>query len=663
MPDTSSRAAWASALLATAVAGGLLTAGPAVALNGSEVPNTAFGFAAKLNIGERAACSGSLVAPQWVLTAKSCFSEGGAPVTAGKPAVTTTVTVGRTDLTQRTGTVVEAAELVPHADRDLVMVKLAWRVVGTTPVAVASTAPTAGEQLTSLGFGRTKTEWVPTKAHSANFTVAAVDGGSVSLNGAGDDVLCKGDAGAPALRQKGAGVELVAVNSRSWQGGCLGTAATETRKGAVDVRVDDLGSWVNQVAASVPEVRLQSLVPRTSAVMTTGDFNGDGRSDVVAVTTDGNLHAYSGRPDGKFEYGRSLWRADGSWGGATKIVGGDFNGDGLTDIAAAWASGALRLYAGLSDGTLADGKGMWIDENTNWNGMLHLARYRADNSGRDSLLTVWGGGPKGAVYVYSTGTNGLLNGQSRKLTDTLLDTAQKVTSGDFNGDGRDDVVVLAADGALLRYNGNATNGLDAPVSMWHDKGWGTMPVVLSGDFDGDGKADLGGMWSNQQRFNFYQGNGQGAVAEGLNAWPSPVPLPASGQLRNLNSGKCLEIVNSSKDNGALAQQWTCGSQAGVVWQFRPTTTAGVYEIVNANSGKCLEIRNSSKDNGGPAQQWTCTGINTQRWTVQAVGSTVSLNLVNVNSGKVLEISNSSKDNGGTAQQWASAGVASQAWYV
>ncbi|MFD9359752.1 RICIN domain-containing protein [Streptomyces sp. NPDC060031] len=665
MSANGSRTAWAATLLATAVAGGFLTAAPAAALNGSGVTSGSYAFAANLNIGEKSACSGALVDAQWVITAASCFRDGTTPLAAGKPAVKTTVTVGRTDLTQPTGTVVEAVELVPHADRDLVMVKLAWRVVGVEPVKVASTAPAVGEQLTSLGFGRTKTEWVPQKLHSGVFAVTSLDGGALGLDGVDGATICKGDAGGPAVRQKDGAVELAAVNSRSWQGGCLGTDPAETRTGAMDVRMDDVAGWVDQVRKTTPEVRLQSLVPQVTNVMATGDFNRDGRTDIAAVTTDGNLHTFAGRSDGTFEYGRLMWKADGTWSPATKMIGGDFNGDGITDIASVWSNGALRLYTGQSDGTLAAGKSMWADEKTNWNGMLQLARFKADGSGRDGLLAVWGAGPKGALHAYTTGVDGLLNGQSRNMwRDASWQGMQQVATGDFNGDGRDDVVGIAGDGALRRYSGNAAAGLDDGVAMWHDTTWNGMSVLLSGDFNGDGKTDLGGLWSNQQRFNFYKGDGKGVIAGGVNAWPSPVPVPAAGLLRNANSGKCLEIVNSSKDNGGVAQQWTCGGQPGANWQFRATTTAGVYEIVNANSGKCLEIENSSKVNGARAQQWTCAGIPTQRWTISQAGSTVGLNITNVNSGKTLEISNSSKDNGGAAQQWghsADPSFAPQTW--
>ncbi|WP_331447379.1 RICIN domain-containing protein [Streptomyces xanthochromogenes] len=161
---------------------------------------------------------------------------------------------------------------------------------------------------------------------------------------------------------------------------------------------------------------------------------------------------------------------------------------------------------------------------------------------------------------------------------------------------------------------------------------------------------------------------------GTAALPAPAPLPdngkaptvpAGGLLHNVNSRSCLEIDSSSKDDGAVAQQWACNGQAGAQWQFRPTTTAGVYEIVNANSGKCLEIANSNTADGARAQQWTCKGIPTQQWTVKPIGTTGNWNIANLNSGKTLEIDSSSRADGAPAQQWARVGDAkpSQSWYL
>ncbi|MGW2680408.1 trypsin-like serine protease [Streptomyces sp. NPDC001436] len=510
----STRATWISAATAAAAAAGIVTAPSAGAAIGADTPGN-YAFTAKINLGEQQACSGALVDPQWIITAAGCFAVDGKPAQIGKPAVATTVTVGRTDLTTTSGAVVEASYVIPHPDRDIAMVRLAKPVSGVVPVKVATTAPAASDKLIASGFGRTKTEWVPNKLHSAAFTVTSVGDKSVDLDGSSDAVICQGDAGGPALRDNNGTPELVAVNSRSWQGGCLGTDPSETRTGAVGARLDNVNDWVQQT-------RLAAIVPDVTSVMASGDFNRDGITDIAATLKDGNLHAFYGRKDGSFQYGRPLWATDGTWGQAvSKMIGGDFNGDGITDIAAVWKNGSLRLYTGTTDGPLSTSRPMWTDETTNWNQMLQLSRFKSDSSGRDGLLAVWDSGPRGSLYAYTTGPDGKLTGQKRNMwRDASWGSMQKLATGDFNGDGLDDVIAIAYDGSLFRYSGNAKGGLDDRVSMWPDTSWNGMPVVLAGDFDGDGKTDMAGLWNNQQRFNFYKGNGQGTIALGKNAWPT-----------------------------------------------------------------------------------------------------------------------------------------------
>lgn len=145
--------------------------------------------------------------------------------------------------------------------------------------------------------------------------------------------------------------ELVAVGSDSWQGGCLGTDPAETRTGAVDTRVDDVVGWVQQSL-------LAAVVPDMTEVMTTGDFNKDGCSDIAVVTADGNLHAAYGRADGTFEYGRLLWKLDGSWKTFTDIVAGDYNGDKKTDLLGRWGTN-LNFYKGDGQGTFGTSIKAW----------------------------------------------------------------------------------------------------------------------------------------------------------------------------------------------------------------------------------------------------------------------------------------------------------------
>ncbi|MGW8453152.1 trypsin-like serine protease [Streptomyces niveus] len=242
----SGAAGFVAALLAAST---LVSAAPAPAVTGSPAAANSYAFTTRLDIGNgQRACSGALVYADWVATAASCFAADPATsldVPAGPPALRTTATVGRTDLTTTTGQVRDVVQLVPHPDQDLVLARLATPVTGITPVALGTTAPVAGEELRVAGYGRTKDEWAPLKLHTGAFEVDAVSGTEVTVDGKDGATVCKGDTGGPAVRESGGSVQLVGINSRSWQGGCFGGDESETRTGAVGTRIDTLRTWIN----------------------------------------------------------------------------------------------------------------------------------------------------------------------------------------------------------------------------------------------------------------------------------------------------------------------------------------------------------------------------------------------------------------------------------
>ncbi|UNO38819.1 RICIN domain-containing protein [Streptomyces sp. MST-110588] len=134
-----------------------------------------------------------------------------------------------------------------------------------------------------------------------------------------------------------------------------------------------------------------------------------------------------------------------------------------------------------------------------------------------------------------------------------------------------------------------------------------------------------------------------------------------GTIVNSHSGKCLEIENSSKQNGARAQQWDCNGQAGSGWRLQDLG-GGAWYIINAHSGKCLEIENSSASNGARAQQWDCKGQKGAKFWLDDRGSYWWIRPTTGSSDKCLEIENSSMSNGARAQQWDCNGQSGARWW-
>ncbi|MFD9535305.1 FG-GAP-like repeat-containing protein [Streptomyces sp. NPDC060010] len=476
-----------------------VTSGPPAAVS----TDPALGFTGTLNIGDgKRSCTATLVDPSWVLAAKSCFGDNpreSINVAAGTPKEKTILTLGAhiTDIT----------ELAPRTDRDVLLARLARPASAITPVPVSSKAPSAGEELTVAGYGRTKSEWRPATPHKGAFSLSdlTTTGFDATPTSPADAVVCAGDAGGPVLRTEDGKPVLAAIVSRAGQKGCLGNSA-DTPASAQASRLDDIVGWIQQR-------RLADLIPDLSDVRTLGDFNNDGRDDIAVVTNSGNLIALYGRADGTFEYGRPLAPQTGAWKIVTRIVAGDFNGDGHTDLAGMWSNGSINFYPGDSKGMLGGYKAMWPDQS--FGNVSLLARYKYDNSGRDGLIAGWN---NGELSAYRTGTDGLMDTTKRKMwPDPSWKTMLRLTTGDFNGDARDDVIGITQKGALTRFDGNTAGGLNSGAAMWPDPSWSNTKI-MAGDVDGDGRSDLLGWWSN--RLNLYRGDGKGNLSAATNAWPT-----------------------------------------------------------------------------------------------------------------------------------------------
>ncbi|MFK0006878.1 S8 family serine peptidase [Paenarthrobacter sp. NPDC090520] len=228
------------------------------------------------------------------------------------------------------------------------------------------------------------------------------------------------------------------------------------------------------------------------------DFNGDGKSDVLARDTNGALWLYPGNGSGGWLPAKQVGSG---WNVMTAIESvGDFNGDGKADVIARDSKGVLWLYPG-------NGTGGWLAAKQIGSGWTVMTAIETpgDFNG-DGKADVIARDGNGVLWLYpGNGTGGWLAAKQIGSGWNVM-TAIDGT-GDFDGDGKADVLARNSSGGLMLYPGNGQGGwLAAKQIGW---GWGGMTAIEGpGDFDGDGPVDIlarngaGGLV-------LYPGNGSG----------------------------------------------------------------------------------------------------------------------------------------------------------
>ncbi|MDX2294892.1 MULTISPECIES: VCBS repeat-containing protein [Streptomyces] len=126
-----------------------------------------------------------------------------------------------------------------------------------------------------------------------------------------------------------------------------------------------------------------------------GDLSGDGKADLLARDKSGVLYLYKG--DGTGEKLATRIRVGSGWGAYNKILGaGDYTGDGRTDLLARTTGGDLYLYPGTGNATTPFKTRIHIGGG--WNTYKHLAAPGDLNSdGKADLLGV---ATNGDLYRY-----------------------------------------------------------------------------------------------------------------------------------------------------------------------------------------------------------------------------------------------------------------------
>ncbi|WP_199041483.1 family 43 glycosylhydrolase [Glycomyces salinus] len=139
-----------------------------------------------------------------------------------------------------------------------------------------------------------------------------------------------------------------------------------------------------------------------------------------------------------------------------------------------------------------------------------------------------------------------------------------------------------------------------------------------------------------------------AGGEPAAADPDP-PDGASVNLAAAHSGKCMDVISASTDDGGEVAQYDCNDGANQMWRFDDLGD-GHVRISARHSDKCLDVDAASSDNGARVIQWECHGGTNQQWEVQDAGEG-AIQLVARHSGKCLEVPSASTSNGARLQTW------------
>ena len=287
-----------------------------------------------------------------------------------------------------------------------------------------------------------------------------------------------------------------------------------------------INTWLLSSAASATKsvsVQVRDAQGNTSAVRASGNFRFTPSHDLyrganwyndllVRKANDGAMVLYRGSATGAVNGNTTDNRVATGWNIYDQIVvSRDLDGDGLSEVLARVRSGLTgagelrRFEYDAVTGSLTRVGTVAVPGG--WGTFSRiLAPGDFDTDGRTDLLVVKS---NGTLWLYrGNGAGGIAN--SRQIgTSTVFNSYTIITPGDFSSDGIPDLILRGSDGVLTVLRGDGRGSI-AGTSRF-GSGWTNLTIVGTGDMNQDGNADItarlpdGTLW-------VYTGNGASITA-------------------------------------------------------------------------------------------------------------------------------------------------------
>ncbi|MBL9039797.1 MAG: VCBS repeat-containing protein, partial [Archangium sp.] len=373
----------------------------------------------------------------------------------------------------------------------------------------------------------------------ANATALAVD--DVTGDGAPDVVTFSATGATLSVFQgsrsglTGPPIELTGVSPA---GGLVGRGLVTgdvTGDGKSDVLLTSGARFVTLLAGLgegrfAPGATLETCA--SPASLAVGRFNGDARLDVaVACYNPGEFEVLLSQGNGRFTRGGVS-----GLGSANDLDVGDFDGDGRADIIS--ADGVVRLLDVVGNAAVVDNGPETLGRQAR---RVALGDFNGDGRLDVAALGITATGAPVLRVNAGTGTGAFDAGVDSRYGEVQapLALASLVATADFTGDGRSDLV-FAANGGVLQVlaQGQAPDFADAQLLTTTDAGAAAVGDLQTGDLNGDGAADVVQLAGSE--VTAWLGGGDGTLR-------SSQVLVASSEARrvhlvDLNSDQRPEVV-------------------------------------------------------------------------------------------------------------------------